>query len=106
MKNVAGRTDIEDALRRLNELVPEESRMETAQIPKATHGVGNEGEADDDDLNDRAGSRVIGVEEGPVVIVECAHIVFNWPFIQNPERVPASCQGYKRGSRTDDEGNK
>jgi hypothetical protein len=92
MKNVAGRTDIEDALRRLSELVPEESRMATAQIPKATHGLGNEGEADADDLNDRAGSMAIGVEEGPEFFVKRAQIVFNWPFIQNPERVPASSQ--------------
>jgi hypothetical protein len=34
-----GRSDIEDALRRLDNLTQEEVRMATAQFPKITHGV-------------------------------------------------------------------
>ena len=40
MKKLVGRSDIEDALRRLNKLTHEEGRMAAAQGLSATHGVG------------------------------------------------------------------
>ncbi|KAF8463552.1 hypothetical protein DFH94DRAFT_857982 [Russula ochroleuca] len=40
MKKLVGRSDIEDALRRLDKLTQEEGRMAAAQGLRATHGVG------------------------------------------------------------------
>ena len=39
LKRVAGRSEIDDALRRLDILTQEEHRMATAQALRATHGV-------------------------------------------------------------------
>jgi hypothetical protein len=39
-----GKTDIEDALRRLDQLTQEEVRMATAQLLTLTHGVDDKGE--------------------------------------------------------------
>lgn len=39
LKKLAGRTDIEDALRKLDQLTQEEARMAIAQVLKLTHGV-------------------------------------------------------------------
>jgi hypothetical protein len=41
MKKLAGRTDIEDALQRLEKLTQEEARMATAESLKAAHGIDN-----------------------------------------------------------------
>ena len=40
VKKLGGRSDIEDALRRLDKLTHEEGRMAAAQGLRATHGVG------------------------------------------------------------------
>jgi hypothetical protein len=40
LKKLIGRTDIEDALKRLDKLTQEEARMATAENLKATHTVG------------------------------------------------------------------
>ena len=39
LKKLVGRTDIEDALQRLDKLTQEEARMATAEGLKATHGI-------------------------------------------------------------------
>jgi len=39
LKKVVGRSEIDDALRRLEKLAQEEHRMATAQGLRATHGV-------------------------------------------------------------------
>ena len=39
MKKLLGKTEIEDALKRLDKLTQEEARMATAQLLKVTHGV-------------------------------------------------------------------
>jgi hypothetical protein len=41
LKKLVGRTDMEDALKKLDKLTNEEARMATAQILKATHTVDN-----------------------------------------------------------------
>jgi len=41
LKRLVGRTDIEDALQRLDKLTQEEVRMATAEGLKATHGIDN-----------------------------------------------------------------
>jgi methyl coenzyme M reductase subunit D len=62
MKRLIGRTDMEDALKRLDKLTREEARMAVAQNLKATHtvdervkGVANTMEAID--------NRVVGVDD-------------------------------------------
>ena len=40
MKMVVGRTDVEDALQRLEEVTMEEARVAAAEALKAIHGVG------------------------------------------------------------------
>ena len=39
LKKLVGRTDLEDALKRLDKLTQEEARMATAQVLQATHNV-------------------------------------------------------------------
>ena len=39
MKRLLGKTDIEDALKRLDKLTQEDARMATAQLLTLTHGV-------------------------------------------------------------------
>jgi hypothetical protein len=39
LKKLVGRTDVEDALRRLDKLTQEEARMAAAEGRKATHGI-------------------------------------------------------------------
>lgn len=41
LKKLVGRTDIEDALQRLEKLTQDESRMATAEGLRATHGIDN-----------------------------------------------------------------
>ena len=41
LKKLVGKTDIEDALKRLDKLTNEEVRMVTAQVLEATHTVDN-----------------------------------------------------------------
>ena len=41
LKKLVGRTDIEDALQRLDNLIQDEARMATAEGLRATHGVDN-----------------------------------------------------------------
>jgi hypothetical protein len=41
LKKLVGRTDIEDALERLDKLTQEEARMATAEGLKATHSIDN-----------------------------------------------------------------
>ena len=41
LKKLIGKTDLEDALKRLDKLTNEEVRMVTAQVLEATHTVGD-----------------------------------------------------------------
>jgi len=41
MKRLIGRTDVDDALKRLDKLTHEEARMATTEVLKATHTVGD-----------------------------------------------------------------
>jgi archaellum component FlaC len=55
LKKLIGRTDLEDALKKLEKLTNEEVRMATAQVLKATHSV--------DDKVGRVENRVAGVDD-------------------------------------------
>ena len=48
LKKLVGRTDIEDALKRLDKLTQEEARMATAQVLKVTHTIDDRVKAVDD----------------------------------------------------------
>ena len=50
-KKLVGRTDIEDALGRLDGLTQDEARMAAAMVLKATHGVDNKVQAIDDKVD-------------------------------------------------------
>jgi hypothetical protein len=60
LKKLIGRTDIEDALKRLDKLTQEEARMATAQVLKATHNV--------DYRVKRMADKVVGVDDRVVDI--------------------------------------
>jgi archaellum component FlaC len=55
LKKLIGRTDLEDALKKLEKLTNEEVRMATAQVLKATHSV--------DDKVGRVENKVAGVDD-------------------------------------------
>ena len=55
LKKLAGRTDIEDSLKRLDKLTQEEARMATAQVLKATHNI--------DEGVRRVTDKVVGVDD-------------------------------------------
>jgi hypothetical protein len=40
-KKLIGRTDMEDALKRLDKLTQEEARMATAEVLRTTHAIGD-----------------------------------------------------------------
>jgi hypothetical protein len=60
LKKLVGRTDIEDALKRLDKLTQDEVRMATAQLLKLTHGV--------DDKVTRIDDGVKGVDDKVKVV--------------------------------------
>jgi hypothetical protein len=59
LKKLVGRTEIEDALKKLDKLTNEEARMATAQVLKVTHDVDN---------------RVAGVDDKMAVVIDGAHL--------------------------------
>jgi hypothetical protein len=79
LKKLVGRTDIEDALRRLDKLTQEEARMATAQVLKATHNVDDrvKGVADKVvGIDDRVASvddRVKAVDDKVAAVIDGAH---------------------------------
>ena len=62
VKKLIGRTDIEDALKRLDKLTHEEAWMATAENMKATHAVG-EGVREVNDKVAAIDNRVAGVDD-------------------------------------------
>jgi hypothetical protein len=66
---LAGRTDLEDALKKLDKLTNEEARMATAQNLKVAHTV--------DDRVKRVGGEVKEVNDKVTVLVDGTRIVFN-----------------------------
>jgi hypothetical protein len=61
LKRLAGRTDIEDALQRLDKLTQEEGRMAIAEGLKATHGIDNKVEDVGDQVKD-VDNKIQGVD--------------------------------------------
>ena len=76
LKKLIGRTEIEDALKRLDKLTQEEARMAAAEILKVTHTVDKrvEGVADTVAAID---NRVAGVDNRVVSVDERVNVVHN-----------------------------
>jgi hypothetical protein len=62
LKKLIGKTDIEDALKRLDKLTNEEVRMVTAQVLEATHTVDDRVRVVEDKVLD-VDNRVVGVDD-------------------------------------------
>ena len=88
LKKLIGKTDIEDALRRLDKLTNEEVRMVTAQVLEATHTVDDKvGRVEDkvldvdnkvagvDDRVARVDERVAGIDDYVKVIDDKVEVV-------------------------------
>ena len=66
LKKLIGRTDIEDALKRLDRLTQEEARMSAAQLLKVTNTIDNRVAG--------VGDRVKDVNDKLVAFIDGAHI--------------------------------
>ena len=64
MKRLAGRTDLEDAVKRLDTLTQEEARMALAEVLRITDSIRNEVEAVD--------GKVQGVDEKVQIVMDGA----------------------------------
>jgi hypothetical protein len=67
LKRLAGKTDIEEALKRLDKLTNEEARMATAQVLKATRSI-DDGVKGVDDRVAAVDAQLAGVNEGVVSV--------------------------------------
>ena len=71
LKRLAGRTDLEDALKKLDRLTQEEARMAVAENLRITHSVRNEVKVVDGKVED-IGDKVRCVDEKVQVVIEGA----------------------------------
>ena len=69
LKKLVGKTDIEDALKRLDKLTQEELRMATAQLLKLTHSVGDKVTRLDDEVK--------GVDDKVKEVSDCVKLVLD-----------------------------
>ncbi|KAH9169372.1 hypothetical protein EDB89DRAFT_2244714 [Lactarius sanguifluus] len=71
LKKLAGRTDLEDAIKRLDNLTQEEARMALAEVLRITHSVRNEVKVVDDKvqvvINDSKEARVAATEATSII---------------------------------------
>ena len=77
LKRLAGRTDMDDALKRLDKLTHEEAWMAVAQNLKVTHAVGQVVE----DIDARVANideAVQGVNDTVAVIIDGAQTILSW----------------------------
>jgi hypothetical protein len=77
LKKLVGRSDIEDALRRLDKLTEEEGRMAAAQGLRATHDVGERVVSIGDDVQDLGDGLEVAINIMDAVL-DGAHLVFFW----------------------------
>ena len=76
MKRLIGRTDIEDALKRLDKLTQEEARMATTEVLKASHAVDARVRGVSDQVVG-VDDRVAGVDERVRVVADKVSEVIN-----------------------------
>ena len=111
LKKLAGRTDMEDSLKKLDKLTQEEARMATAQVLKVAHttdegvrgiadkmvsvddgvaSVGTKVEAIDvrvvgvDERVARVDERVKTVDDKVALVIEGVHTIFTWCYYLFP----------------------
>jgi len=77
VKKLVGRTDIEDALDRLDRLTQEEVRMAATQGLKATHEVDEKTQAIDNKVQ-VVDDKVQGVDDKVDLIIDGVQFVFHW----------------------------
>ena len=73
LKKLAGKTDLEDAIKRLDNLIQEEARMAIAEVLRITHGTRKEVGAVDGKVAD-VDDKVQGVDEKVQIVIEGAHV--------------------------------
>ena len=73
LKMLAGKTDLEDAVKQLDNLTQEEARIAIAEVLRTTHGTRNEVEAVDGKVAD-VGDKVQGVDEKVQIVIDGAHV--------------------------------
>ena len=75
MKILAGKTDLENAIKRLDKLTQEEARMALTEVLRTTHSVRDEVKVVDDkveitsDKVEEVGNKVQGVDEKIQVVI-------------------------------------
>ena len=77
VKKLLGRSEIEDALRRLDKLTHEEGRMAAAQGLRATHGVGERVSSLGNVVHDLGDGVNIAINKMDAVL-NGAHLFFSW----------------------------
>jgi hypothetical protein len=74
-KKLIGRTDMEDALKRLDKLTHEEARMATAEVLRATHAI-NEGVRGVGEQVIAVDDRVASVDNKVAEVINGAQVIF------------------------------
>ena len=77
VKKLLGRSEIEDALRRLDKLTHEEGRMAAAQGLRATRGVGERVSSLGNDVHDLGDGVNVAINKMDAVL-NGAHLFFFW----------------------------
>ncbi len=99
MKKLIGKTDIEDALKRLDKLTNEEVRMVTAQVLEATHTVDDRVRVVENKVLD-VDNKVAGVDDNVKAVDDKVAVVVNGaqpPLICQQDNIFNS--GVPRGKR-------
>ena len=84
LKRLAGRTDLEDALKRLDKLTHEETRMAMAQNLKATHTVDDRVKGVDTKMDSIGGEvkevndKVTVVNDNVALLIDGKQAIFNF----------------------------
>jgi hypothetical protein len=79
MKKLLGKNNMEDALKRLDTLTMEESRMATAETLKVTNRVDNKVDKVDDKV-DKVDDTVNRVDDKVTVLIDGEKMSFFWLF--------------------------
>ena len=75
-KKLLGKTDMEDALKRLDKLTHEESRMATAEVPRPTHVI-DERAREVSEQVPTVDDKVVSVEDNDAEVITGAQIINN-----------------------------
>ena len=82
LKKLVGRTDIEDALKRLDKLTQEEARMATAQVLKITHTVDERVRGVADQVLG-VDNRVAVIDDKVAAVIDGAQYIFSQSLVKS-----------------------